>query len=465
MTFRKIVLKNWLTTIKAIIKLPSQLYKNMTLSGRSKVALELMLILLTLMSIIVYPNYLGTALHFPDEYQYYIYGNGNPQPIMPTLIAPNGTPPLVDGYYTPDDGWDETQHIKYRMGGDCTIAAKHDGQMLYILIMSEIEYKWITPTTLYFEQDIYSHDHNLDTGLINKMYNGTVGYNSDIFFKTHDGEGEKKSNGGKVRSNYSNDTWIQEWAIPLESGEHGGISVDKFPATLGFAITYGISSMFDWPSFKAYSHNPLTWGDLKILGNDNVVDNVQQFNINASYGKAPLINGHYNDFLYEWYETQEISVISGGVVYSIAAKHDYKNLYILLKWEGSSEWAHSMDIRFEQDGNTHDHNLSTGRDDIKFNGVGTSYGPNNLGDYHHNAVMWEEQNGRVVGDYSYGMWVQEWVIPINYDNPGDIYVNQTPTTLGFALIDWGSGVAIGVWPPGVSYNPETWGNMKLLPKN
>lgn len=408
---------------------------------------------------------LGTGVYFPDEYQYYKYGNGNPQPIMPTLVALNKTPPLVDGYYSPDDRWDETRPIKFMSGsGNGTIAAKHDGQMLYILIMRETEQRWITPLALYFEQDAESHDHKRDTGLINEKYNSTVGYTSNIFYDTHNDEEVKISRDGIVRSNYSNGMWVQEWAIPLNSGEYGDIVVDKIPSTLGFALLPRGRSQFDWPSIRASSRKPLTWGDLKIIDSDVVGDTVQQFNITAPYGRAPWVNGHYNYLIDGWYETEEIGFISGGIVYGIAAKHDDENLYIILKWEGSSQLTTPITLYFEQDGNTHDHNLSTGRDDYKSN-TATLSKPDSLYDGSYARGTGEKFNGRVVSDISYGMWVQEWVIPLNYNNPGDIYVNQTPTTLGFAIIERGWGYPTEVWPPGASpYSPETWGDLELLPK-
>lgn len=130
--------------------------------------------------------------------------------------------------------------------------------------------------------------------------------------------------------------------------------------------------------------------------------------------------------------------------------------------EGDPVWQNSMDIHFEQDGNSHDHNLSTGRDDYKYNGAKV-YGPGNFADAHYSGGAREEENGMVAGNYSDGFWVQEWVVPLRSADPGDINVEQLPAELGFAVLDWGSGIATGRWPARAwPYEPETWGNLEIV---
>ncbi|MDW7777287.1 MAG: YIP1 family protein [Methanosarcinales archaeon] len=181
----------------------------------------------------------------------------------------------------------------------------------------------------------------------------------------------------------------------------------------------------------------------------------------SPYSTPPVVDGYYTSED-GWDEEQSINFDVRGVPYTMASKHDYENLYILLQWEGGPQWQNSIDIRLEQDGTTHDHDLSTGRDDYKYNGAEV-YGPSNLADAHYDGGTAEEENGMLLGNYSDGLWVQEWVIPVNYDEPGDIYITQMPATLGFAVIDWGPGAATGVWPPGADpYEPETWGDLELL---
>ncbi|MHC1757138.1 MAG: YIP1 family protein [Methanosarcina sp.] len=183
--------------------------------------------------------------------------------------------------------------------------------------------------------------------------------------------------------------------------------------------------------------------------------------ITASCGSTPVVDGYYTSED-KWQETQEIDFTSENVEYTIAAKHDIENLYILIKWEGDPVWQNSMDIRFEQDGNSHDHNLSTGRDDYKYNGA-EMYGPSNFADAHYSGGVREEENGMVAGNYSDGFWVQEWVVPLRSADPGDINIEQLPARLGFAVIDWGPGMATGRWPAGAwPYKPETWGNLEIV---
>ncbi|MCL7476406.1 MAG: hypothetical protein M8352_10255, partial [ANME-2 cluster archaeon] len=147
---------------------------------------------------------------------------------------------------------------------------------------------------------------------------------------------------------------------------------------------------------------------------------------------------------------------------TIATIHDSNNLYIMLMWDGGPTWNKSIDLRFEQDGESHDHNLATGCTDYKYNGD-VMDGPSSFNDGHFLGGHNETQNGTVVGTYSDGKWVQEWVIPLKGTDPGDINVENFPTTLGFVVFDWGSGVTTGIWPPGADpYEPETWGNLELL---
>lgn len=183
--------------------------------------------------------------------------------------------------------------------------------------------------------------------------------------------------------------------------------------------------------------------------------------ITASYGSTPVVDGHYTSDD-KWYEAHEIVFISENAEYAMAAKHDNENLYILIKWNGDPVWQNSMEIRFEQDGDSHDHNLSTGHDDYKYNGAEV-YGPSNLADAHNSGGVREEQDGMVSGNYSDGFWVQEWVVPLRSSDPGDVSVENIPTTLGFALIDWGPGMATGLWPAGAwPYEPETWGDLEIV---
>ncbi|MCG7848872.1 MAG: YIP1 family protein [ANME-2 cluster archaeon] len=186
------------------------------------------------------------------------------------------------------------------------------------------------------------------------------------------------------------------------------------------------------------------------------------------YGSAPVIDGRYSFNEDTWYETEYINFerykIPGDpnsevIYYSMAAKHDRENLYILIRWDGDPTWQSSLDLRFEQDGDFHDQDLGTGVIDYKMNSIKD---PSSLVDSHYMGEDSEAQNGTVKGDYTRGEWAVEWVIPLQGTDPGDINIENFPTTLGFIVIDWGSGVDTVLWPPGADpYEPETWGNLEL----
>ncbi|NPE30580.1 hypothetical protein HNV12_22025 [Methanococcoides sp. SA1] len=69
----------------------------------------------------------------------------------------------------------------------------------------------------------------------------------------------------------------------------------------------------------------------------------------------------------------------------------------------------------------------------------------------------------VAGNYSDGVWVQEWVVPLRSTDPGDVDMEYLPSKLGFALINWSGCMARGLWPAGDGpYDPETWGYLELV---
>lgn len=215
------------------------------------------------------PSYYDTPLPYDSDYNtYYTYNQSQQDNINPqsNLTAPYNTAPVLDGYYTPEDGWDETQPINFTSGGtECTIAAKHDDLMLYILVMWKGEPEWVDSIAIFFEQDGNSHDHKRSTGLIDDKYNGATKYGPANFVDAHNDEGVRESNDGAVYANYDNGSWVQEWVIPLKSGDHGDIYVDEYPTTLGFAIDSREFSGPHWPSLNAQRLRPQYWGDLKIL--------------------------------------------------------------------------------------------------------------------------------------------------------------------------------------------------------
>lgn len=375
-----------------------------------------------------------------------------------TLIAPYSTPPILDGYYTPDDKWDEAKPIKFISGGAWhTIAAKHDGLMLYILVMWEGEPEWTDSISLYFEQDGDSHDHDRYTGLIDEKYNGATKYGPSNFADAHNDEGVTESENGIVRGNYDNGLWVQEWVVPLKSGDHGDIRVDKFPTTLGFAIDSRKFSGPQWPSGNAHRLEPQYWGDLKILYSEDMEHAAQPPTITAANGTTPIIDG-YQTPEDGWNETQQIYHISNNAdIYTLAAKHDSDNLYIMVKWQGELGYTSSF-IYFEQDGVSHDHRLTTGRDDRKHNNARNKYM-----DGRGKELTGEEQNGMARSNYSNGYWVYEWLVPLHTGDENDISVDRFPTNLGF-MVEIGNKNKNGYWPYDAARwcSPRCWGDLMIL---
>lgn len=191
------------------------------------------------------------------------------QPDMhPNITAPYGSTPLIDGSYTSEDKWDEAVPVAFTSKGiDYTVAAKHDGLVLYILIMWSGGKEWENSVSIFLEQDGTTHDHDLRTGLNDEKYNGAVQYGPGSFADAHYGGGVMETKDGMVRGNYSQGVWVQEWAVPLRSGDPNDVNVEQFPSNLGFAIIpwYFKSNAAAWPSGNAQQYEPETWGDLKLL--------------------------------------------------------------------------------------------------------------------------------------------------------------------------------------------------------
>lgn len=201
-----------------------------------------------------YNNYINYDQYQPDI--------ESPQPVLTAHYQP---PPIVDGYYTPEDRWDEAQPVNFTSGDtQCTIAAKHDGIMLYILLMWEGEPEWTESIRISFEQDGNSHDHDRYFGLVDEKYNGSSVYRPSGFYDAHNDEGVMESEEGSVRGNYDSGMWVQEWVVPLNSGDPGDIYVNEFPTTLGFAVQSWEFSGPHWPSFNVRRYDLRYWGDLEI---------------------------------------------------------------------------------------------------------------------------------------------------------------------------------------------------------
>ncbi|MFA4936614.1 MAG: YIP1 family protein, partial [Candidatus Methanoperedens sp.] len=179
-----------------------------------------------------------------------------------------------------------------------------------------------------------------------------------------------------------------------------------------------------------------------------------RYNITVFAGSTPIIDGSKDDED-KWYEGEPIRAEARGKSYTITTKHDFESIYILMQWNSSPEWRDDMHIYFEQDEEEPDHNWFNGRVDSYYQG----YGQNSLLDAHGPGyVVSEEQNGNLKGGYKDGLWTLEWKIPLQSGDDYDIYIDKYPAQVGFSIINWGDGVARGIWPPNADpYQLETWG--------
>lgn len=387
------------------------------------------------------------------------------QPIKQKITAPYGSAPIIDGYYTPEDKWDETHTTAFISGNvSYSIAAKHDGENLYLLVKYEVKPEELDYVSISFEQDGNSHDHNLDTGRTDQKITDPQKYGinhmDDFYFPERIPGQESFFNlegkeNGMLKSNYIDGSWIHEWVIPLRSGDFGDIYINEFPSTLGFNFING--DFYDggtWPP----DMNPYdieTWGDIEILGSDELNFMPDLTTLIASRGAAPVTDG-FDKPEDGWDTAQQVYFTSNNINYIIAAKHDGENLYTLVKWESGPEWDGIMGLIYEQDGDSHDHNLMTGRnitmiyldeDDVENSDI-TPYGDAKV-------------------NYNDGVQVMESYIPLTNPDPDNmkyLFINQTPSTLGFMIfMPWKNNR--GSWPVSSAgpYKPETWGDVVILP--
>lgn len=377
------------------------------------------------------------------------------------ITAPYGTAPIIDGYITDEDRWDEAGQIDFSSDRrKATLAAKHDHSTLYILIRMKGTPQWDTSLEIFFEQYEDTHDHNLVSGQNDEMLNsnsisvdGQNNFSDDFFMK-----GVLESGMGTVRSNYTNGFFIQEWIVPLQSIDSGAIQIKQFPSTLGFAVLpWSLSNGVRWPN-EAAPDDPSTWGDIVLLPREVPVE--EPPTLFASAGTEPVVDGFYTQED-GWNDAEQIEYSARGIDYTLAAKHDYRYLYVLRMWKGGTGLEGLTGLYLEQDGGSHDHNLTTGKN-CDWIISATPY------ELQHPEILqpglkFSKDDGYIAHNKSNDVWVQEWVLPLQRDEANYLYVNQFPVTLGFAFIPpvWEGGAT---WPAGAwMYGPDSWGHLVLLP--
>ncbi len=150
------------------------------------------------------------------------------QEIKPNIIpAFFGSAPVVDGEVKDNDAWTEGVQIEVSARGKkYFVTAKHDRENLYILMRWKGNPEWNEMISLYFEQDNDMHDSNLSTGLVDWYYQ------SDGSDPAKFGDGHYES--GFIQDNHQDGSlmvgydvneneWVQEWKIPLNSGDKDDI--------------------------------------------------------------------------------------------------------------------------------------------------------------------------------------------------------------------------------------------------
>lgn len=205
----------------------------------------------------------------------------NPQPPRPPYAPPVqeiqqnilpaylGSAPDVDGKINDNDRWDEGTQIKVSARGkNYIVTAKHDRENLYILMRWKGNSGWNDMISLYFEQDNDMNDSNLSTGLVDWYYQRD-GSDPAKFGDGHYEPGFIQDNhqDGSLMVGYdvNESEWVQEWKIPLNSGDKDDIFIKDYPAELGFSIineNAGEGGIF--PSI-AYRSDPRTWARLNII--------------------------------------------------------------------------------------------------------------------------------------------------------------------------------------------------------
>jgi hypothetical protein len=181
------------------------------------------------------------------------------------LYALLGTTPTIDGYNYTGDKWTEAVSDSVAFsGGTLRIAAKHDGTNLFILIEC-IDTSGTCVEDLFFEDDGISPDHTLDSTNEDCKYVGVSGF-PDGFRDAHwdagwsvGGEFGAQMNGA-AESHTTGTTIVEEWWLPLNTGDLEDINV-----TSNEDLGFGVGWSGGWPDSSVGPYDPSGWGDLHVV--------------------------------------------------------------------------------------------------------------------------------------------------------------------------------------------------------
>lgn len=192
-----------------------------------------------------------------------------PPPQRYNLIAFLGSAPVIDGKVNDNDAWTEGAKTEVNAKGKYySITTKHDRENLYILIQWQGTPQRNEIISLFFEQDSGRPDSNFNTGRVDAYFQ----INTDDPPPLVDGHYESgfisdQHQDGSLKVDYyaNKSEWIQEWKIPLNSGDKDDIFVDKYPAHIGFSIINEREGEGGILPSTSYKNSPWTWANLEIV--------------------------------------------------------------------------------------------------------------------------------------------------------------------------------------------------------
>lgn len=182
----------------------------------------------------------------------------------------------------------------------------------------------------------------------------------------------------------------------------------------------------------------------------------------TSYSGSPaVIDGIISDDDL-WSEGYKIFIEYGNKNYELITKHNKENIYLLFTGTLDNIESRSMGFAFyfEQDGNSHNHNLDNGITDNKYQGVG------GWADAYWSNGWRVDDDFQEDGELSYiregDSFVLELSVPLT-GKENDIKIENYPSTIGFSIVDWGQSPAKGIYPVGSSpYNTKNWADIELV---
>lgn len=183
----------------------------------------------------------------------------------------------------------------------------------------------------------------------------------------------------------------------------------------------------------------------------------QRYNITAYPGSAPIIDGKVNgDDI--WKEGMNVQTDVKGISYTITAKHNRENMYVLVQWKGQPVWRDRIMLLFKQNDGGPDIYMNSGRVDM----YSLKYEKSIFEDWHfvNDYITEEHQDGSAKFSlYNNNEMAIEWKIPLNSGDNYDISINNYPARLGFSIINEADG---GIFPTNAhQYSPDTWANLVI----